>query len=252
MIFEYINYVLGAIVKKPFSNKRIKDLDELINMSKIKSHSEEISIYLNSMLQDETKIEITDFGAGSKKNKGNIRQVKEIARNATIKAKHGVLIQNLIQHFNYKNSIELGSSLGIGTTYLAQKLEKVISIEGCSEIHSYAKKTINHFGFNNVVLLRGEFSSQLEKAVDLLDDIDIVYIDGNHQYQATLDYYNYFKTKMSKNGCLVFDDIYWSEGMVKAWREIKKDASFTVDLFKIGIVFIDQEIEKPVHLKYFY
>jgi len=38
---------------------------------------------------------------------------------------------------------------------------------------------------------------------------------------------------------LIFDDIYWSEGMKEAWAEIKvhPQVKVTIDLFWIGLVF---------------
>jgi hypothetical protein len=38
---------------------------------------------------------------------------------------------------------------------------------------------------------------------------------------------------------LIFDDIYWSEGMKQAWAQIKAhpQVTVTVDLFWIGLVF---------------
>ena len=38
---------------------------------------------------------------------------------------------------------------------------------------------------------------------------------------------------------LIFDDIYWSEGMKEAWAQIKAhpQVTATIDLFWIGLVF---------------
>jgi hypothetical protein len=38
---------------------------------------------------------------------------------------------------------------------------------------------------------------------------------------------------------LIFDDIYWSEGMKQAWAEIKAhpQVTVTVDMFWIGLVY---------------
>jgi hypothetical protein len=45
---------------------------------------------------------------------------------------------------------------------------------------------------------------------------------------------------MCKKGILVFDDIYWSAEMKKAWMAIMEDAVITIDLYKLGIVVIDE------------
>jgi hypothetical protein len=42
-----------------------------------------------------------------------------------------------------------------------------------------------------------------------------------------------------ENTLLIFDDIYWSEGMKEAWEIIKAhpQVTVTVDLFWIGLVY---------------
>ena len=66
----------------------------------------------------------------------------------------------------------------------------------------------------------------------------MVFIDGNHTYEATMIYYKLFAGSM----CIVFDDIAWSTDMIRAWRKIKLiRAGSAIDLFKMGIVFPGQE-----------
>ena len=53
------------------------------------------------------------------------------------------------------------------------------------------------------------------------------------------------------NACLVFDDIYWSKGMAKAWAEIIEEVDFSVDLFRLGIVMLgDFNIKEHFKFKY--
>ena len=42
---------------------------------------------------------------------------------------------------------------------------------------------------------------------------------------------------------LVFDDIYWSREMTRAWTEIKKDPriNLTIDIYRFGIVFMHRD-----------
>jgi hypothetical protein len=63
---------------------------------------------------------------------------------------------------------------------------------------------------------------------------------------------NYFKLALEKknvNSIFVFDDIYWSEGMQKAWTEIcaHKDVTLSLDLFYFGIVFFRTENKEKEH-----
>ena len=47
----------------------------------------------------------------------------------------------------------------------------------------------------------------------------------------------------------MFDDIYWSDGMQKAWKEIcaNKEVTLSLDLFKFGIVFFKTENKQKEH-----
>ena len=49
---------------------------------------------------------------------------------------------------------------------------------------------------------------------------------------------------------MIFDDIYWSVGMKKAWEEIKEypEVTVTIDLFWIGLVFFRNDRVKE-HFK---
>ena len=52
--------------------------------------------------------------------------------------------------------------------------------------------------------------------------------------------------KIDENSIIVFDDIYWSDQMEEAWKEIvnNKRVTLSIDLFKMGIVFFHPSIVK--------
>jgi len=79
----------------------------------------------------------------------------------------------------------------------------------------------------------------LPGVIDKLDKVDFVFVDGNHQKEATLRYFEWCLPKVHEDTLLIFDDIYWSDGMKEAWAEIKANpqVTVTVDLFWIGLVF---------------
>ena len=76
--------------------------------------------------------------------------------------------------------------------------------------------------------------------------VDMVYFDGNHQEKATIEYFNQCLAKAHENSIFIFDDIYWSKGMKKAWEFIKghSDVTVTIDLFEVGIVFFKKDQTK--------
>jgi len=81
---------------------------------------------------------------------------------------------------------------------------------------------------------------------------DLVFIDGNHHYEATLKYFEMLKPKLSTGAMVIFDDIHWSRGMRRAWRDIcrQKGIRFTVNFFKLGIAVYDPNHQESSQADY--
>lgn len=194
------------------------------------------------LLSSNEEVRCTDLGAGADiHGKHSTRTVKEIAKRSVKPAKYGQLLFRLVNYFQPKNVLELGTSLGITTAYLgtANGNTQVISIEGCPETAAIAKKNWDLLGCRNITLRSGNFDEQLPEALESLPALDFVFFDGNHRKQDTLDYFNKCLEKSHEKSVFVLDDIYWSEEMKEAWEEIKANerVSVTIDLFFMGIVF---------------
>lgn len=196
----------------------------------------EIEARRKKFLHDSSRIEITDLGAGSKKGRHS-RTVKEICRTSTIPRKYGQLLSKIVAYYQLQNIVELGTCLGIGSEYLLAHDEvNLRTLEGSPELLTLAKKNLSSNG--KIDFLEGDFINNLNQSVLNWEHVDLVYLDGNHLYQPTMDYFNFYIDKISPNGFMIIDDIYWSEEMTKAWEEIKKSTKINVsiDLFRMGIV----------------
>ncbi len=92
----------------------------------------------------------------------------------------------------------------------------------------------------------GKFEDVIPEVLGQLEHVDFVYFDGNHQKEATLNYFEMCLQKVANDSVFVFDDIHWSKGMEEAWEEICRHSSVTVsmDLFHVGIVFFRKECQK--------
>ncbi len=201
-----------------------------------------------ALLRSKETIEILDLGAGSRVNKSNVRSIGSIAKNAEKPEKFGKLFYRLIQHFQPNYIIELGTSLGITSLYLckARPQAKVITFEGCPETASIAKQTFHSQQVDNVEVVLGNIDDSLIERIKTLPQIDFAYFDANHRYEPTIRYFEACLPLAHNDSLFIFDDIYWSEEMKKAWEEIKlhPDVSLTVDLFWIGLVFFRKEQPK--------
>ena len=88
-----------------------------------------------ALLQDKRIINIIDFGAGSSINKDQKRTIQDIAKNSAKNKKCGRILYNITKHFKPETMIELGTSLGVSSTYIAKGNPKGIlyTFEGCPE-----------------------------------------------------------------------------------------------------------------------
>lgn len=215
--------------------------DEVIYDFSSKKVYEDIEAQRKKLLNDDTFITVTDLGAGSHLNKNRTKKISQIAKNALKSPRLAQLIYRLAANQQPKNIIELGTCLGITTSYLAKATPsaEVLTIEGCPETAAVAYQNFTALNLSNVELQVGNFNELLPKAIANAAELDFVYVDGNHTKQATLNYFNWCLPKIHENSLLIFDDIYWSEGMKEAWEEIKNhpDVTVTIDLFWIGLVY---------------
>lgn len=208
----------------------------------------DISDYRKGLMHSKEAYEMTDYGAGSVTFSGKARRVSRVAEQSAIDKKYGELLFRLLQYLKPENIVELGTSLGVSTAYLAlaDKRRTVETIEGCPQTADLAKKTFVDLKCDNVNQYVGQFKDVLPDLVGKTEQLGFVFFDGHHQKQSTLDYFNNCLLKVGNETVFVFDDIHWSKGMEEAWEIICKHPQVTVsiDLFQLGIVFFRKECQK--------
>jgi len=242
LLKSYIKHRIKAKTRhgihSPFVYKLV---DEVIYNYKQNADYKSIEQLRASLLQDSKSITITDLGAGSHVNNNKQKQVKQLAKNALKPASLAQLIYRLAQERKPRTIIELGTCLGLTTSYLAKAVPDacVISIEGCPQTAQVARENLRKLSIQNAEIKTGNFDQVFPQVLSQSESVDFVFIDGNHRKQATLDYFNMCLPKINDSSLIIFDDIYWSKGMEEAWEEIKAHpaVSVTVDLFWIGLVY---------------
>jgi predicted O-methyltransferase YrrM len=200
------------------------------------------------LLLTEMEITIEDHGAGSRVNKAANRKIKDIAKNTLKAPKYGQLLFRLVNHFKPETILELGTSLGISTLYLAAPSTKtrVVTVEGCPSTAKVAQINFDKIAFKNIELVNDTFDHFLPNRLKTITELDFVFFDGNHQKEATINYFNWCIEKANSETVFVFDDIHWSSGMTEAWEVIKAHpkVTSTIDLFFVGIVFFNKDLSK--------
>jgi predicted O-methyltransferase YrrM len=192
-------------------------------------------------LSSERIIRVVDMGAGSLKMKGDLRKVSDIAKYSAVPEKYGVLLSSLAAEFGKPAVIELGTSLGISTMYLASGCpgSVVFTVDACPETSDLALKNFGGAGFKNIRLLNGSFDSTIPELIDKSVKPGLVFIDGDHRRESLLSYFNQMAEISDGNTVIVLDDIHQSQEMEDAWNEIKlhKSVTATVDIYRLGLVF---------------
>ena len=211
----------------------------------------EIEDLRKELLADKRVLKIEDFGAGSRVATSKERSVSQVAQSALKSKKYAQLLYRLVKHYQPKTIIELGTSFGITTSYLAaaNPSAQIITMEGGKAIAEIAAENFSKLQLKNIQLLQGNFDGLLPSAIHHLSLVDLVYIDGNHHYEPTMRYFHQLLAKIHNNSMLVFDDIHWSEEMERAWEEIKNQPSVrcTLDIFFLGFVFFRNEFKEKQH-----
>jgi predicted O-methyltransferase YrrM len=212
---------------------------------------QELEKLRHDLLADQTVLTIEDFGAGSAITKSNQRSVSDIARSALKAKKYGQLMFRMVDYYKANTIVELGTSLGITTGYLASGNLKgqVYTFEGARQVAEVAKQNFKQLSLENIALIEGNFDYTLKLFLTKIDKVDFAFIDGNHRKEPTIEYFEQLLSKASENSIFVFDDVHWSEGMEAAWTYIKQHSSvtLTIDLFFIGLVFFRKEQKIAQH-----
>ena len=225
-------------VHSPFVYRLI---DEVIYDFNHRSEYNDIEQLRSELLSDRRLISITDLGAGSHVNNNKRKEVRQLAKSALKPPALAKLIHRLTNDLKPQNIIELGTCLGLTTAYLAKAAPdaRVISIEGCPETAKVAAENLARLDLDRVSVLTGNFDEVFPRVLAGQQPADLIFVDGNHRKEATLNYFHWALPHMKDEGMMIFDDIYWSKGMEEAWEDIKAhpDVTVTIDLFWIGLVF---------------
>ncbi|MFD0998530.1 O-methyltransferase [Ohtaekwangia kribbensis] len=198
-------------------------------------------------LHDTTLLTIQDPGAGSLNLKTSSRKVCDIARTSLSSSKYSSLYARIIHHFNCKSILELGTSLGINTLYLATKPDSsVTTLEGAPPIATIALDTFKELNKKNIRLVEGNINSTLYSYLGNCTSLDFAFLDANHRYEPTLKYFDAVVQKIHVKSIVVLDDIHYSPEMEKAWNHVRKHALVyaSVDLYRCGLLFFDPSLNK--------
>ena len=249
LIIKYCKYLFTAKSKHSAHSPFLYEfITKVLHQKSNDNNCKRIEKLRKELCKSEEIIKITDYGAGSHVNNSKNRKIKDVAKNSAKNSKFGKLLYRVVKFYKPKKILELGTSLGISTLYLAksEKESTIYSFEGCKETIKFAQQSFNILEAKNIEIISGNFKDSLSKKLKEIKNIDLAFIDGNHNKEPTIAYFENCLKYSNNNTIFIFDDIHWSKGMEKAWKYIKlhQRTSLTIDLFYVGIVFINPALSK--------
>lgn len=249
MFFDLLKYRFKAVNAHGIHSPFVFDLYSNVFKDKSLRGDFEAAESLRKKLKSSTEtINIQDFGAGSKVNSSAQRTVSDIARKSLKSPFWSSFLFRIIEYYKHSEILELGTSLGVTTSYLAKAAPSgnIYTLEGCPETLNVAKRNFRNLGLSNIQAIEGNIDHTLPQFLSTVDKLDFVLFDANHRFEPTLRYFEACYEKSHENTVFVFDDIYWSEGMKNAWQKIIADprVKISLDFYQMGLVFFNKGVEK--------
>ena len=179
--------------------------DHVLNAGETYAAFSKIDAYRSILYHNKAFLEKVNLGAGSR-SPDKRKTVGETARITSVKPKYGRLLYRIAMHYKPACIIELGSAFGISTMYLAlgNSQASVITVEGNPQVAGIAVEGYTYMGISNITMLQNSFDKVVPELSHIQEKSKLVFIDGNHTMEATLEYYGKFRANTS---CAIDPDI---------------------------------------------
>jgi predicted O-methyltransferase YrrM len=176
------------------------------------------------------------------------RAADPFVRSSSISPKYGFLLYRITRWFHPEMILELGTGVGISTLYLSggSPGTPLHTIERNGERAAQAEERTRRFSGGAVMIHPGGMEEKLDEIMPLLPPRFVAFIDGNHHYEPTVAYVERLLERAGDEAVIVMDDIYWSRGMNRAWKELvtRSEVNVSLDLFHMGILLIKKGVQK--------
>lgn len=245
-ISSYLSHLVKARTRHGVHSPFIYDLtSNVLRVTEERPEFTAIERLRDDLLHSDQTIRVNDLGAGSRVLDMPVRNVSDIARTALKPARQAQLLFRMARYFDPNTVLELGTSFGLSTLYLARGAEngRVITIEGCPQTQRIAQSHFEQLRQRNIDAQLGSFKTRLPELLRKVDGLDMVFIDGHHAKDPTIEYFELCLKKSHNDTVFILDDIHWSRGMEEAWDHLRvhPDVTVSVDLYDMGLLFLRQE-----------
>jgi len=168
------------------------------------------------------------------------------------KAHNGQIIFRIIQDAKFKTLLELGTSSGIETQYMAfaNQKAKCISITDSAESAAVARKGFQRQGLKQIELHLLKPEDRPEKFIENIDNLDFVLFNQIHDPQKYQALFQKCLCKRNNGSIFVFMNMHESPAKAQEWENIRihQDVQVSIDLFDLGLILFNPELEKKKYV----
>lgn len=193
-------------------------------------------------------VEVEDRGTGQ----SGLRCVRDIARTSLKDRKSAQLLFRLANFYQAERIVELGTSLGVTTAYLAlpHASSRVVTFEGSKELLKQAQTAWIELELSNIEPILGNIDDTLPAWAAKQEEgsVDMAFMDANHTEEATMRYFQTLLPLLHDGSIVVVDDIRYSPQMYNAWQRMyaHERVYAAMDLGGMGILFFDPHYMKQM------
>jgi predicted O-methyltransferase YrrM len=155
-------------------------------------------------------------------------RVGDLCRRASKPADAALVLFALLRLLRPARALELGTALGLSAAYHGAALGltgsgRLTTIDASAARVEVARDVLRRLS------LGGSVDSRLGRFQEVVPEVlgegpvGYVFVDGQHEERATLEYLDLVHPHLTSPGVVVFDDIAWSDGMARAWQALRAD-----------------------------
>lgn len=234
---SYWNYFLRSKGRHGIHSPFVFDFVSTCLTTKLdKKFQQDKKKWISQLKQARDFFDVDDLGSGSKHLKKR-RSIAQLVKTASSNGVYGEVLWKIAHHYQPKNMLELGTSVGVGTVHLkaGAPTSFLTTVEGCDNTLAKAYQQFDYWKLERVLPICSSFETFL--ALPTHSNYDLVFIDGHHSGEATLHYLDMLMRQTHNETIFIIDDIRWNDDMWKAWNEIVSNQTFhlTIDLGRMGI-----------------
>lgn len=250
-IRRFIDFMLGAgtlyRIHSPFLYELI---DNVVVKSRMSPELQPVERLREECRNSHDIIHKTDYGRNAEGPAGTTYPVPlaRLARTSVSSRRQALRLHHLAKYLRATEILELGTSIGITTAYLALSNPKarVMTLEGCPELAGLAVKNLEKLNIRNVEVFQGKFEEKVGEALSKLGKLDLLFLDGDHRKEPVIANFERCMPHFHNDTVVVIDDIHHSPEMEQAWEQLvtRKDVTISLDFFHCGWLFFRKESSK--------